>query len=133
MLGCPMPLKNANALKSLNFTHNTFLYSSQFAKYKHGQILKGSGDGVQHLNCWSFGLCPLSGTVKNTLFWKLDLFPYSGQGLAGTYSVGSIEKSWPQSLSNLCQYNCSYIIYTRDWGSSAGHNRKICNKNACTI
>jgi hypothetical protein len=34
-------------------------------------------------NYWVFGLCPSSGILKkldNTAFWKLDLFPSSGEG-----------------------------------------------------
>jgi hypothetical protein len=32
-------------------------------------------------NYWVFGLCPLSGILKTkkTMFWKLDLFPSSGE------------------------------------------------------
>jgi hypothetical protein len=51
--------------------------------------------GVQLLELLGFELCPLSDIVKNTLFGILDLFPYSVEGLVGTYSVGPIEKSWP--------------------------------------
>jgi hypothetical protein len=42
---------------------------------------------------WDFGLCPSSGilkTPKNTTFRKLDLFPSSGEGTVGTYSVGPV-------------------------------------------
>jgi hypothetical protein len=42
---------------------------------------------------WVFGLCPLSDIRKNTMFWELDPFPSSGEGLGDTYSVGSIKKS----------------------------------------
>jgi hypothetical protein len=41
---------------------------------------------------WVFGLCPLSGILKN-MFQKLDLFLSSGEGVGDTYSVGSIRKS----------------------------------------
>jgi hypothetical protein len=45
---------------------------------------------------WVFGLCPSSGilkTQKNTMFRKLDLFPFSGEGTGDTYSVGPLRKS----------------------------------------
>jgi hypothetical protein len=44
-------------------------------------------------NYWGFGLCPSSDIQKleNTTFWKLDLFPSSGEG-GDTYAVGSIRK-----------------------------------------
>jgi hypothetical protein len=44
-------------------------------------------------DCWVFGSCPSSGILKNTMFRKLDLFPFSGVGVGGTYSVGSVRKS----------------------------------------
>jgi hypothetical protein len=47
---------------------------------------------------WFLGLRPLAGTLKNTLFRKLDLFPSSGEGVGATYSVGSVRKSGPQPL-----------------------------------
>jgi hypothetical protein len=46
---------------------------------------------------WVFGLCPSSGILKSK-FWKLDLFPSSGERVGDTYFVGSIRKSHPQSL-----------------------------------
>jgi hypothetical protein len=48
-------------------------------------------------NYWVFGLCPSSGILKSK-FRKLDLFPSSGEGVEGTYFVGSIRNSYPQSL-----------------------------------
>jgi hypothetical protein len=38
----------------------------------------------------------------------MDLFPSSGEG-GVTHFVGSVKKSQPQLLDNLCQYNNSYI------------------------
>jgi hypothetical protein len=35
---------------------------------------------------WVFGLCPSSGILKNK-FWKLDLFPSLGEGVADIYSI----------------------------------------------
>jgi hypothetical protein len=32
------------------------------------------------LDYWVFGLFPLSGILKNTTFWKLNLFPPSVEG-----------------------------------------------------
>jgi hypothetical protein len=29
---------------------------------------------------WVFGLCPSFGILKNTKFWKVDLFQSSGEG-----------------------------------------------------
>jgi hypothetical protein len=55
-----------------------------------------------------FGLCPLSGILKN-MFQKLDLLPSSGERVEGIYSDGSVRKSYPLSLNNLCQYKCIYI------------------------
>jgi hypothetical protein len=37
------------------------------------------------LDYWVFALCPLSGTLKNTTFRKLALFPSSGLGVGDTY------------------------------------------------
>jgi hypothetical protein len=61
---------------------------------------------------WFF--CPSSGILKNTqtntTFRKLDLFSSSDAGVADTYPVTSVRKSFLlQSLDNLCQYNNSYI------------------------
>jgi hypothetical protein len=42
---------------------------------------------------WVFGLFSSSCILNNTAFWKLDLFPSSGEGVGDTYSVGSIKKS----------------------------------------
>jgi hypothetical protein len=44
------------------------------------------------------GLCSSSGMLKNTPFRKLDLFPFSGEEMGDTYSLGSVRKSYPQSL-----------------------------------
>jgi hypothetical protein len=49
---------------------------------------------------WIFGLCATSGILKNTTFRKLDLFPSSDK-MGDIYSVGSVRKSWPQSLDRL--------------------------------
>jgi hypothetical protein len=38
-----------------------------------------------------FGFCPSSGILKNTVFWKLDLFLFSEERVGGTYSVGSVK------------------------------------------
>jgi hypothetical protein len=55
-----------------------------------GKVLKNSD--LQ--NYWVFGLFPLSGILENTTFWKLDLFPSSGEGGGeDTYSVGTLRKS----------------------------------------
>jgi hypothetical protein len=46
-------------------------------------------------NYWVFVLCPSSGILKTrkyTIFRKLDLFPFSGEG-GDTYSVGSLRKT----------------------------------------
>jgi hypothetical protein len=37
-----------------------------------------------------FGFCPSSGNLKNTTFWKLDLFPSTGECVGDTYSVGFV-------------------------------------------
>jgi hypothetical protein len=42
---------------------------------------------------WVSELCPSSSILKNTTFWKLDLFLSSGEGVGDTYSVGSTRKS----------------------------------------
>jgi hypothetical protein len=42
---------------------------------------------------WVSGLCPLPGILKNTAFWKLDLFPSSDEGVGDTYSVAYATKS----------------------------------------
>jgi hypothetical protein len=41
--------------------------------------------------------CP--GIVENITFRKPYLLPSSGERLGGTYSVGSVRKSYPQSLA----------------------------------
>jgi hypothetical protein len=45
------------------------------------------------LNYCVFGLCSRSSVLKNTVVWKLDLFPFSGKGMGDTYSVGYVRKS----------------------------------------
>jgi hypothetical protein len=45
-----------------------------------------------------FALCPSSEILMNELLRKLDLFSFLGKRVRGTYSVGSILKSEPQSL-----------------------------------
>jgi hypothetical protein len=40
-----------------------------------------------------FGFCPSSDILKNTAFWKIDLFPSSGEDMEDVYSVGSFRKS----------------------------------------
>jgi hypothetical protein len=47
---------------------------------------------------WVFGLCPSFGILKKTSFRKLDLCPTWGERVGGTYSFGSVRKSWPQLL-----------------------------------
>jgi hypothetical protein len=50
--------------------------------------------GLKSQNYWVFGLFPLSGILENTTFWKLKLFPSSGEGGGeDTYSVGPLRKS----------------------------------------
>jgi hypothetical protein len=46
----------------------------------------------------SFQPCPSSGTPKNMIFWKLDLFLFPGEKVDGNYSVEFIRKGQPQSL-----------------------------------
>jgi hypothetical protein len=36
---------------------------------------------------WVFGHCLFSTVLKNTAFWKPDLFPTSGEGVGDTYSL----------------------------------------------
>jgi hypothetical protein len=36
----------------------------------------------------------LSGILKHITFRKLNLFPYSGEGMGDTYSVGSVRNHW---------------------------------------
>jgi hypothetical protein len=43
---------------------------------------------------WVFGLRPSSGFLKNTAFWKLGIFPSSGEGVWESFTVGSDRKSW---------------------------------------
>jgi hypothetical protein len=40
---------------------------------------------------WDFGLCPPSSVLKiiKETFQKLDLYPYSSEGMGDTYTVGS--------------------------------------------
>jgi hypothetical protein len=41
-----------------------------------------------------FGLFPSSGIPKNTTFWKLDLFPFSGEGGEKTHTrLGPLERA----------------------------------------
>lgn len=51
-------------------------------------------------DCWVFGLCLSSGILKNTMFWKLDLFLPLGERVGDTYSVGSIDKKQHGKSSN---------------------------------
>jgi hypothetical protein len=43
------------------------------------------------LGFWT--LCPPSDIPKNIMFWKLDLFPSTGEGVGDTYPVGSVKRS----------------------------------------
>jgi hypothetical protein len=57
-------------------------------------------------NYWVFGLFPSSGTLENTTFRKLDLFPSSGEGGGeDTYSVGPLRENPFEStcISMLCR------------------------------
>jgi hypothetical protein len=40
-----------------------------------------------------FGLCPSFGILKNTAFRKRALYPFSGEGVGDTYSVGSVGRT----------------------------------------
>jgi hypothetical protein len=64
---------------------------------------------------WVFGLCPSSGSVKNTAFCKLDLFPSSGEGARDTHSVGFVRISQPQSLGLIYIHTlytiCCILLY----------------------
>jgi hypothetical protein len=42
---------------------------------------------------WISGLHPSPSILKNTMFWKMDLYPSSGERVGHTYSVGSVRKS----------------------------------------
>jgi hypothetical protein len=44
---------------------------------------------IQGLEITEFLDCPLSSILKNKTFWKLDLFPFYGERIEGTYSTGS--------------------------------------------
>lgn len=66
---------------------------------------------------WVFGLCTLSGILRSTIFWKLDLFPTSGESVGGTYSFWSIRKIWHLSITgpwtmDKIQKLCSPKCYT---------------------
>jgi hypothetical protein len=54
---------------------------------------------IEHRDNFTFLPYPSSGILKNTTFWKLDLFPSIYEGVGDTYSVGSIRKSKPKSLT----------------------------------
>jgi hypothetical protein len=54
----------------------TLAYAKACLSWKPG--LSDIG-GLQ--NYWVFGLCPSSGILKNTTFWKLDLFLSPGEGV----------------------------------------------------
>jgi hypothetical protein len=41
---------------------------------------------------WVLVLCPLSGILINIPLRKLDLFPFSGDRVGGTYFVGFVRK-----------------------------------------
>jgi hypothetical protein len=44
---------------------------------------------------WAFGFCPSSTILKNMTFQKLDLSPFSGEGVQGAYSVGLLKTAKP--------------------------------------
>jgi hypothetical protein len=55
-------------------------------------ILKGSDNGVLYLGL--LGVWTLSSDVlKNTAFWKLDLFPLSGKMLGARTVLGLLESA----------------------------------------
>jgi hypothetical protein len=61
--------------------------------------LKGSDDGVWHsglMGFWTLSIIRYSKKQKNTTFWKLDLFPFSGEK-AGDTTLGRSSK-----LNTLC-------------------------------
>jgi hypothetical protein len=57
--------------------------------------LKGSDDGIWHSGLqgfWTLSIVRYSKKQKNTMFRKLDLFPFSCEEAGDTYSVGPIRK-----------------------------------------
>jgi hypothetical protein len=48
-----------------------------------------------------FGLCPLSGILKNITFRKLYLFSSSGVEVEGSYFIDFVRNSYPHSLTAL--------------------------------
>jgi hypothetical protein len=42
---------------------------------------------------WVFGHRPTSGILKNKTFWKLDLFPSSGERVEGIYFLDPLERA----------------------------------------
>jgi hypothetical protein len=56
-------------------------------------ILKDSDDSEYLPALQNCLLCLSSDNVTNITFWKLDVFPSSGEGVGGAYSVGLVRKS----------------------------------------
>lgn len=65
----------------------------------------------------------MSNIKKCTTFRKLDAFPSLVEMVGGTYFVGSVRKSLPQSLDNLTQY----YMYICTWDQAL--SSEMCNKS----
>jgi hypothetical protein len=66
------------------------------ATFQTAVFLPSSRTGRDDQDYWVFGLSPSSDILKkqkNTTFWKLYLFPSSGEGAGDTYSVEPVRKS----------------------------------------
>jgi hypothetical protein len=60
--------------------------------------------------------------LKNIAFRRLDLFPSSGKNNGGPYYVGSLRKSYPQSLAKGPKMVGNAIILPEDENRSSFRN-----------
>lgn len=58
---------------------------------------------------WVFGLCSFFSTLKNTTFWKMDMFASTSEGVGDTL-LGLLERA---HLSHLCRNGISAFWWTQ--------------------
>jgi hypothetical protein len=72
---------------------------------------------VHHLVFWR--------TQRNAMFQKLNLFPFSGEGVGKAYFVGSIRKGWPQSQDALVKIEVKVKVILQPTASSSWYQAPI--------
>jgi hypothetical protein len=79
------------------------------------------------LGLWTFSIVRYSRKLVKTAFWKLDLFPSSGEGVKKLLCWVP-QKERTSITGQLLSDSHSYLILW-DQANLVGDNKKICNKN----